>query len=75
MSEPSKFQPGTVVKVIGGAFADCVGVVLDPKAVDANGRSFPAVACGYHWVMLTLNSAPFPAHLHEHEIASVSRHR
>ena len=72
MGEPSKFPRGTLVRVVKGVLANYPGVVLDPNAVDASGRPLPPVACGYHWVMLTLNNSPFPAHFHEHEIASFS---
>src|SRR5438876_11760457 len=69
MSAEKQFPPGILVHVVKGAFTSCVGVVLDPsKAVDVRGEPFPAVACGFHWVMLTLNGALFPAHLREDEI-------
>jgi hypothetical protein len=72
MSADKQFSPGTLVHVVKGAFSGCVGVVLDPaKAVDLRGQLFPAVAGGYHWVMVTLNAALFPAHLHEDEIEPI----
>jgi len=72
MPNEIKFPPGTVVKIVNGAFTDLVGVVLDPaKAVDPRGNLYPPPAAGYHWVMLTLNNSPFPAHLFQDEIQAV----
>jgi hypothetical protein len=55
------FVPGTLVKVVKGAFAGPVGVVLDPKkAVDPRGKPYPTTLPGYYWVLLTLNDTPIP---------------
>jgi hypothetical protein len=67
-------KPGDPVKVISGAFADRIGVVLGQKnAINPKGRSLrdirPESDC--YWVMLTLNDSPFAALLHRDEIAPV----
>ncbi len=68
----SNFSPGTLVKVTTGAFVGQTGVILDTsKAVDVRGNAFPSTRPGYHWVMVTLSGALFPAHLHEDEIKPV----
>jgi hypothetical protein len=69
MADENKFVPGTLVKVLKGAFAKQVGVVLDVnKAADARGNLLPATRTGYYWVELTLNGCLFPAHLFRDEI-------
>ncbi len=68
-------SPGTTVKVTKGAFAGCVGVVLDPtNAKDGSGDALPVTRphSGFVWVMFTLNGSPFPAHLYRDEIEPIS---
>jgi hypothetical protein len=73
MAEQHAFAPGTEVRVIKGAFAGRVGVVLDPtKALDPLGNQLPSPHEGCHWVTLTLNDLPFPAHLSNDEIEPIS---
>ncbi len=69
----NRFLPGTVVKITKGAFTNSIGVVLDPqRAVDQRGKLFPQPAKGYHWVMLTLNNNPFPAHMSEDDLELIT---
>jgi transcription antitermination factor NusG len=70
--EAASFSPGTLVKVVKGAFADRLGVVLDPeKAVDERCQPFPLPRPSYYWVMLAINDRPVPAHLFKDEIVAV----